>query len=204
MHEPVLLLSPDTQEVRRVAALLATALVCDGAEPDDPSTENSFGRLWSSQSLPEACADPHACRQDPACSRDLLRNRFTWAEDEAAADAALEASPGVYAAAVVFDPVDTLSYTLRMNHTALPPTDRHFSDVQLGRLQVTGMPNSDWKRYFFAVNLQLALDRSLSALRLGRERDGPLDIKVKVLLTGSLDWSLRDMYASSYAAPICH
>jgi hypothetical protein len=175
-----LLLAPDTPELRQIAALLANALVCDGADPGEPIVEESFGHLWRPRGLPDVCDDPRTCRAAPECTSRVLLHQLAWADNAAAVDSALAAAPNVYAAALVFDPVDTLSYTLRMNHTDLPPTNRHFSDVQLGRLQVMGMPDSDWKKYFFAANLQVAVDRSLTALRLGWAKDGPLAVQVKV------------------------
>ena len=177
--DPVLLLSPDTPEVRRISELLATALVCDGSRTHPDGVENAFSRLWR-QDLPPNCESEAHCIAHRNCTAHVRASQLAWAPHRAAVDAALRRRPGAYAAAVEFDAVDTLSYTLRMNHTQLPPTNRLFSDINVGSLQVTGEPDTDWKKYFFGANLQLAVDRSLAALRLGIEDQGPLDVQVHV------------------------
>lgn len=178
-QDPVVLLSPDTPEVRRISALLATALVCDGSRPRPPGVQDAFGGLWR-RGLPPECGDAAYCTAHRNCTARMRTHQLAWASHRSEVDAALRGRPGAYAAAVEFDPVDTLSYTVRMNHTQLPPTNRLFSDINVGSLKVTGEPDADWKRYFFGANLQLAVDRSLAALRLGTEAQGPLDVQVHV------------------------
>ena len=105
------------------------------------------------------------------------------------------AAPATFLAAAVFHPSShlaaaPLSYTLYMNHTLLPSTQKLFSDVSVGKFEVTLGPNRDWKKYYLFSNLQLAIDRSLAALALapGGSAEGcrsaaavqPLDLRLRV------------------------
>lgn len=69
---------------------------------------------------------------------------------------------------------DLMAYTLHLNRTQLPPTQRFFSDVTPGAAKVEFGPNTDWRKAYLLANLQLAVDRSLLALASQETASGAL------------------------------
>jgi hypothetical protein len=129
--------------------------------------------------------DGHVCETDLECAPAVAKHRFDWAHAEDV-ESLVVSNPGKYTAAVVFDlpeePEAPLgNFTLRVNHTAMPATAKRFSDVSVGTVTLSASPNSDWQSYFWTVNLQHAVERSLMALQLqGPDVDNPVDVAINV------------------------
>ncbi|GAX84392.1 hypothetical protein CEUSTIGMA_g11814.t1 [Chlamydomonas eustigma] len=170
----------DSAQMQIIAEILSKALAC----PRDlamwscptPLLPNSFHCMFINKDLSEHCQDVNVCHNDPICYAHLLGIAGQISVMATADDAVRQAvdNPMKVDAVVILSAIKEQSseqhdkirweYTIRMNHTDVPPTPLLLDLFDVSPTSKNGL--GFYRDYWFFTNLQFAIDRSLLGLEV--------------------------------------